>query len=187
MAQFYRSMEELKKLEYNRASNVLHHNSGEKGYTYYGIYQKAHPTWQGWSQICKMVLKYNRLKTASAALYKDKSLTQKVYKFYRQNYWNVTHLDMLISQKMADEIFVFSVNTNPKRAVKKAQKIIGAEVDGWMGNKTISKLNAYDESKFDIQFDLAEIAFYKFLAFFSKRKSQHRQFYDGWVNRARAV
>jgi len=188
MAQFYKSMDELKKLEYNTPSNVLHHNKGEEGYTYFGIYQKAHPKWAGWTEIYKSIVMYKyRIKTASIALFKTTSLTNKVYKFYRTEYWDVMHLDMIISQKIADEIFVFAVNTNPKRAVKKAQNIVGAKADGWVGTKTIQKLNAYNAKRFDIQFDLAEIAFYKYLAFTSKRKDRHRRFYEGWVNRARAV
>ena len=187
MARFIKSMMELKALEFNSASNVLHHNKGEYGYTYFGIYQTSHPKWAGWREVYRLIIKYKyRLRDASRVLYKDASLTKKVYAFYKEEYWIPLKLDFLNSQKMADEIFVFSVNTNPKKAIKKAQKIVGVKVDGWIGVKTIKALNEFSEKKFDIQFDLAEIAFYKYLAF-GKNSRRYRRFYDGWVNRARAV
>jgi len=188
MAVFNHAMDALKALEYSKASNVLHHNKGERGYTYFGIYQSAHPKWAGWKEIYRAIVQYKyRLGTASISLYKKRRLTEQVYKFYRTEYWDAMFLDAIKSQKIAEEIFIFAVNTNPKRAIKKAQKIVGVKVDGWIGNKTISALNSYDEKRFDIQFDLAEIAFYKYLAFASPKQAQYKRFYKGWVKRARAV
>jgi len=187
MARFIKSMMELNALEFSSASNVLHHNKGEHGYTYFGIYQAAHPKWSGWHEVHRLIVKYKyRLHDASRALYEDNLLTKKVYAFYEEEYWTPLRLDFVKSQKMADEIFVFAVNTNPKKAIKKAQKIVGTKVDGWIGAKTIKALNEFSEKKFDIEFDLAEIAFYKYLAF-GKRRRRYARFYKGWVHRARAV
>jgi len=188
VASFNESMNELKALEYSSPSNVLHFNSGEHGYTFYGIYQSAHTRWSGWRRVYKAIIKHKyNLKASSRALYADKVLTNLVYDFYKKEFWQTMQLEFVNSQKIADEIFVFGVNTNPKRAIKKAQKLVGVKVDGWIGAKTLKALNTYDPKKFDVQFDLSEIAFYRYLAFFSKRKAQHRKFYRGWVNRARAV
>lgn len=35
----------------NDNSLLLHHNEGETGLTYFGIYESAHPSWDGWSVI----------------------------------------------------------------------------------------------------------------------------------------
>ena len=187
MADFKKAMDKLKKLEFNSPDNVLHHNKGERGYTYYGIYETAHPSWSGWQKVYKAILEFGALKTASRELYQDKELEDEVYSFYKKNFWDIAKLDFVKSQKIADEIFIFGVNTNPRKAIKKAQKIVGAGVDGWVGKETLHKLNSYDPAKFDIEFDLAEIAYYKYLAFFSKRKNIYKRFYNGWINRARAV
>jgi len=188
MARFQKSMDELKVLEYRYPSDVLHHNKGERGYTYFGIYQTAHPKWNGWREVYRTIIKHRyTLKSASRELFKDNTLTKKVYAFYETEYWDELKLDFIDSQKIADEIFVFAVITNPKKSIKKAQKIVGVKVDGWIGAKTIKALNSYDEKRFDIQFDLAEIAFYKYLAFAHKNSKRYRRFYKGWVNRAVAV
>ena len=188
MARFLKSMEELKALEFSNPFNVLHHNKGEKGYTYFGIYETAHPRWKGWREVYKMIVKYKyQLGGASRSLYEEKLMTKKVYAFYEDEFWHNMRLDFLQSQKIADEIFVFGVNTNPRRAVKKAQKLVGVKADGWIGAKTLKVLNNYDEKKFDIEFDLVEIAYYKYIAFYGKNNKRLRRFYKGWVNRARAV
>lgn len=187
MALFKNGMTELKKLEFNRPSNVLHHNKGETGYTYFGIYETAHPRWVGWHKVYKAITKYHNLKKASKELYSDDILTKKVYGFYKHKFWDSIKLDFVESQIIANELFVFGVNTNPRKAIKKAQKLIGVKVDGWIGVNTLKALNEYDENLFNIEFDLVEIAYYKYLAFFSKNHKRLRRFYDGWVNRARAV
>lgn len=188
MAYLKHAMEALEKLEYSRPSNVLHHLNGESGYTYYGIYETAHPRWVGWSQVYAGIKKYKyNLPHASRMLFRNEILKGKVYGFYRHEYWEPMKLELIVSQKIAEELFIFAVNTNPKRAIKKAQKIVGVKVDGWIGHKTLKALNTYNEKSFDIKFDLAEIAYYRYLSFFSKRKKHFRQFYDGWVKRAVAV
>jgi len=153
MALFNPAMDILKTLEFNHASNVLHHNKGEQGYTYFGIYQKAHPKWEGWKEVYKAIVQYKyRLGTASITLYKKRILTEKVYAFYKKEFWDIIYLDTIKSQKIAEEIFIFGVNTNPRRAITKAQKIVGVKVDGWIGDKTIKALNSYDEKHFTMQF-----------------------------------
>jgi len=186
MANFIKSMDELKALEFDNPLNVLHKNAGENGYTYFGIYQTAHPKWSGWREIYRM-LKIHKMSRASHLLYKNQNLTRKVYSFYKDEFWDEMKLDFIHSQKIADELFIFGVNTNPRKAIRKAQKLIGVKVDGWIGQNTIKALNNYDAKKFDIEFDLIEIAYYKFISFVGKNRAKNRRFYRGWVNRAKAV
>jgi hypothetical protein len=176
----------MAKREFSNSKNVLHHNKGEKGYTYYGIYQSAHPNWRGWDFIYDELMNQDwMLSMASPKLYQDDNLTKEVKKFYMANYWIKLKLDYVASQKIADEIFVFAVNTNPKRAVKKAQKLVGVKQDGFIGAITIKALNEFDERVFDVEYDKLEIGFYRYLVWLNP--SRYSRFLNGWINRAKAV
>lgn len=188
MSFFHKAMDVLKRLEYNKPSNVLHHLAGEKGYTFMGIYESANPNWTCWKDIYKTVIFFDGdIKKSSIALSKSEALEKEVDIYYKREYWDKMKLDFVQSQKIAEELFVFGVNVHPLVAIKKAQKLIGVNVDGWVGVKTLKALNDYDPKLFDIEFDKVEIVYYQYLAFSSKRRKHFKQFYNGWVNRAKAV
>ncbi|MGP1485643.1 MAG: hypothetical protein ACTTJC_06125 [Campylobacter sp.] len=65
MAQFDVSYNILKSLEFSGALNALHKNKTESGLTWMGIYEKAHPNWQGWSKIKSELNSQNDIKKAS--------------------------------------------------------------------------------------------------------------------------
>lgn len=185
MAFLKESMTLLGAVEFSSQSDILHYNRGERGYTYFGIYQEAHPRWSGWKIIYKMIGKVS-IKRASVLLARDKTLLQKVHDFYRVEFWDEMKLDLVKSQHIANEMFIFGTNTNPTRSIKKAQKVVGVKTDGWIGAVTLQALNNFDEKKFDIEFDKLEIAFYKYLAF-GRKRARFNRFYKGWLKRAKAV
>ena len=187
MADFKSAMKKLNKLEFSSPRNYLHYNRGEKGYTVGGIYEKAHPRWMGWHIVYKALRKYGSMAKASEPLYQDTTLRKKVNGFYKHRFWDVAKLDFVDSQIIADEIFIFGVNVGMRKAIKKAQKLVGVKADGWVGAITLKALNEFDESQFSIEFDKIEIAYYHFLAYFSKKHKTLKRFYRGWVNRARFV
>lgn len=171
-------------LEFNSPANALHYNEGEKGYTFMGIYQFAHPEWKGWTRVLYAVRVSKSMVEASKVLYADKELIELVREFYKVEFWDKMKLDQVVSQKIAEEMMVFGVNAGIGSAVKAAQKVVGVGVDGVIGSKTVAALNAFDGKVFDVEYDKAEIAHYEMLV---AKNPSFVKFINGWKNRAVAV
>ena len=174
----------LMSLEFSRPENALHKNPNEKGLTFMGIYEAAHPSWQGWGQVRAAINAYGDLEKASVALYNDDALIEKVKIFYKKEFWDKMRLDEVDSELKSCELFVFGVNVDTVPAVKVLQRLLGVVVDGIMGQKTLKALNDYNEQSFDVDFDRAEIAYYRNLV---KAKPEYHIYERGWINRARKI
>ncbi|NOR57114.1 MAG: peptidoglycan domain protein [Sulfurimonas sp.] len=187
MANYYEAFEKFKGIEFSHSWNILHQNKGENGLTYYGIYQSAHPAWKGWDMIKNTLRETDgNIKVASIRLSKVLWLTKRVQKFYQEKFWDRLSLDHVTSQKIAEEMFFFYLNTgNKKRVVKYAQSIIGVKADGILGRKTIYALNHFDEDVFDKAYDGKEISYYNRLVKSSPKR--FARFLKGWKNRARMI
>ncbi|EJP75903.1 MULTISPECIES: glycosyl hydrolase 108 family protein [Campylobacter] len=184
MADFNKAYERMLKLEFSSASDALHKNKNEKGLTFMGIYEGAHPSWRSWKTIKDILRACKDMKEASRLLYNDLATKADVKEFYLKEFWQRMRLDEIIGQKIAEEIFVFGVNANHKPAVKLAQRIVGVKDDGIMGEQTIRALNLYNEVKFDKEYDEAEKAFYdKIIKLHPELDVNQR----GWYRRAEAV
>ena len=171
----------LMSLEFSRPENALHKNPTENGLTFMGVYETANPNWQGWGQVRAAINAYGDLKKASIALYNDDALVNLVASFYKTNYWDALSLDDVNSQLKANELFCFAVNVGTKSAVRVLQDMLGIQCDGIMGQETLRALNNYNERAFDVDFDRAEIAYYRNLI----RKNPRLCIYErGWENRA---
>ncbi|MFW9625369.1 MAG: putative peptidoglycan-binding domain-containing protein [Sulfurospirillum sp.] len=183
MAKFNEAMGLFLKAEIsNNPKETLHKNRGENGLTYMGIYQSAHPTWFRWGYINTILEKHDGNKIeASIELYQDRSLTQDVYDFMKKNFWDVMKLDSVTSQKIAEELFIFGTNANMKAGVKMAQRLIGVEDDGIVGNGTITALNTFNERVFDEEYDLLEQAYYMNLI---SRHPELEVNERGWIRRS---
>ena len=174
----------LMSLEFSRPENALHKNPTENGLTFMGIYEVANPSWSGWKQIKTAINAYGDLKKASIALYNDDALVNLVASFYKKTYWDALCLDDANSQLKANELFCFAVNVGVKSAVRVLQNMLGLQCDGIMGQETLRALNNYSEQAFDVDFDRAEIAYYRNLI----RKNPRLDVYEqGWENRARKI
>lgn len=183
MADFKKAMDLFLEAEIsNNPKEALHKNRGENGLTYMGIYQSAHPTWFRWGYIQTVLDKHGGdKKEASIELYQDRSLTQDVYDFMKKEFWDKMKLDRVTSQKIAEELFIFGTNANMKAGVKMAQRLIGVEDDGLIGNATINALNEFDEHKFDEEYDLLEQAYYMNLI---SRHPELEVNERGWIRRS---
>jgi hypothetical protein len=183
MANLYLALRELWQVEFsNDPDKFLHKNSGEHGLTLGGVYQVANPSQINWTFINGLLLLCgNDMKRASRMLYFDTETMEKVKGVFHNSYWSKLQLDKVESQKIANEIFLFAVVSGVKNGAKVAQKLIGVESDGVIGNVTLNALNAYDENKFDIEFDKLEIAFFENLV---DNKPALSKFLRGWKNRA---
>lgn len=57
-------------------------------------------------------------RVAAELLETDVWLQASVAEFYKREFWDKMRLDEVQSQKIADEMMVFGVNTHPKTAVR---------------------------------------------------------------------
>ena len=176
-------MQFLMRLEFSSPSLALHKNETENGLTFFGIYECAHPDFKGWGLV-KQVLKGKTLKEASVILYNNSDLVALVYELYKREFWDKMRLDEVESDLKASEIFVLGVNVGTKVAIKLTQTLLNVAVDGVMGTQTLNALNAYDEDKFNVEFDSYEIAYYASLA---SKNPKLKIYANGWKNRALAV
>lgn len=193
MADFKKAFEILKKLEYNSCKNALHKNRGEEGYTFMGIYQKAHPRsliWRELENYKRMLEIYEReptqeeLEELSKLLCNNTHAVGEVERIYKQEYWDKARLDEVQSQKIAEELFIFGVNAGIKRSIKLAQEIVGVNPDGVVGPKTLTALNSFNGNLFDILFDAGEAKYYESLV---RANKKFARFERGWLQRARTV
>jgi len=179
------SLKILFQLEFSIPHNALHKNKGENGLTYKGIYQSAHPKWDGWDIVNAALRFYdNDVKKSSYELFQNEDLDVLVVQFYKDSFWNRAKLSEITSQKKADEIFIFGVNVGMRTAVRKTQKLVGVTADGMIGTKSIAAINMYDEDLFDMQFDEIELKYYDDII---ERKPSFAMFKNGWKNRALTV
>ena len=184
MKNFTNAFYTLMSLEFNSPKDALHKNPNEKGLTFMGIYEAAHPNWQGWGQVRAAINTYGDLKKASVALYNDDALIEKVKIFYKKEFWDKMRLDEVDSELKACELFVFGVNVDTVPAVRVLQRLLGVVVDGIMGAQTLKALNNYNEQAFDVDFDRAEIVYYRNLV---KARPEYHVYERGWINRAEKV
>lgn len=173
----------LMKLEFNSPKNALHWNKNEKGYTFMGIYQVAHPKWIGWNVIGVLVDKFGREK-ASEILYKDEDMLKLVKDFYYKNFWRRMRLDEVEHQQVANEMFIFGVNAGCKAAVRLAQEVVGVTKDGLIGPNTIRALNKCNPEVFDVEYDKKETEYYEGLI---AKNPSLKIYANGWRNRALLV
>ena len=134
------------------------------GRTYAGISEGAHPDWPGWIAI-----------EAGRAPTQDE-----VREFYRERYWNRITGDDIESAEVAEVLMSSAVLSGVGRAVKMAQMVVDAAVDGSMGPKTMAAINATDPELFEARFALMRINRYRKIA--NADRSQ-RRFLRGWMNR----
>jgi len=163
----------------------LHENDGENGYTLGGIYQKSNPNRIDWNKIDKLMALFdNDIKRVSRMLYYDVKTMNDVIEIYRLNYWDMLKLDNVVSQRIAEEIFLFGVVSGVKNGAKVAQRIVNVKDDGIIGHNTLDALNRYNLNLFDTEFDLSEIKYFEELAM---KKPRLKVFLNGWRNRAMYV
>lgn len=185
MEKFNKSMFILGSLEHeHNPQKVLHKNPKETGLTFYGIYQTAHPTLSIWNIIHRYLEIEPDLKKCGQILLNNRDIMNALFSFYKREFWDKMKLDLIQDQKKCDEMFIFGVNTHWKTASKVAQEIVGLtgkDIDGFIGPKSIEKINAFDVDIFDKEFDIHEMAHYDDII---ERKPHLAINYKGWKKRA---
>lgn len=160
----------------------LHQNKGEDGLTLGGVYEKYNKDNIDWKYVKSTLDKHGgSFKAASVELFEDSYILGQVYKVFKEKYWDTLSLDKIVSQKIADEMFLFGVVAHPRNAAKLAQRVVGVVDDGIIGPGTIKALNSFNEAVFDVEFDKAEKKYFQGVV---DRNPKLAINLAGWKNRA---
>jgi len=154
------------------------------GETINGISRKFHPDAKVWRYVDvvkkNLELPADALNSRAAAKLIDQELEKlpqfevAVKDFYKRNYWDVHYLDLMNSQKVAEEVYDTGVNQGVRTAGKYLQQSLNLFnrnqrsygdliVDGKVGPKTHKAVDAYFESYSRYGDELAETALLKAL------------------------
>jgi hypothetical protein len=159
---FAKAFKILKDLEYsNKPELFLHKNRNEEYLTIGGVTEKWYPQldWNFIREICQDCK--GDFARASVMLHADNDTRISVFDLFKKRHWEKLRLDEIRDQNTCEELFISAVHIEKRNTVTLAQRIIGAKVDGWIGDETVRLLNAYDPDKFDVEFDQAELVYYQ--------------------------
>ena len=185
MAKIEEALDIMYRLEFSNEDNVLEQNATENGWTFMGVYQGAFPNLDLWKTVRQKVQQANGdMKLAGSMLYNSVAVRELVDDFYKKEFWDKARLDEVVSQQVANEIFVAGVNMGMKKAVMLAQKLVCVPADGLVGPKTLAAINKYDDAAFDEMYDVLETDHY---AMIIANNPSKRIYAKGWRNRAVAV
>jgi lysozyme family protein len=156
--------------------------------TYAGISRRYHPTWNGWLIIDK----YKRLPNFPSNLTGNEAIKEQVYSFYKKNFWDANKLDQVKNQSIANEVFDTGVNMGYRVAaefLQRAYNLLSKDeqaykklyVDGQIGSKTISAINAHPQPiKLLKALNILQGAKYITIC---ERDSSQEVFFSGWIER----
>ena len=106
------------------------------GETYMGITRKNYPKLKMWATIDKLKNILSK-RDLNSKLNKDEDIQKEVKEVYKKNYWTPLKLDLINSQRVANEFFDISVNCGTKAAIKSMQRTAGLVETGRMNTQTI--------------------------------------------------
>lgn len=105
-----------------------------------------------------------------------KNLTiEQAEEIYMKDYYFAVRADQIKNELLALHVFDMAVNAGVNRAIKILQKVVGASIDGKIGQNTLKLANGYDYSTAYIN---ARIDYYKGIGV-----GKNAKFLKGWLNR----
>lgn len=140
--------------------------------TYRGISRRYHPNWEGWKEID--VIKKSRSLRTNEVIPQVESLAEQFY----DDMWDESGFNWIKSQKVADIIFDFYVNSGGA-AIRLVQKLLNLKTDGVMGPLTIAAINDAGEGFLDELWDARRYFYTKIV----QRDPEQIIFLRGWMNR----
>lgn len=147
------------------------------GETYKGIARKSHPAWPGWHIIDQS----KKDKSFPVTLVDDLNLQQLVEQFYFESFWEPLRADQIQNQTSAESVFDFAVNAGLNTSVRLVQSIVGTNIDGIIGEKTLSKINTMDFGHFQAALTVAKLKYYMNII---RRRPTSKKFLLGWISRS---
>lgn len=98
------------------------------GETFAGVSRKNNKTWKGWQIIDDIKKSFNNsytINTLNKTLFANDKLMDLVGEVYKTNYWDPIQLDLIPSQRIANEMFDTAVNMGVGVAIKLAYEVTG--------------------------------------------------------------
>jgi lysozyme family protein len=165
-------------------------NGGE---TYKGIARIHNPNWEGWNVIDS--LKSNKF--FPQCLNNNEELNQKVYTFFRNNYWDKIKGDGIEDQNIADELYEIAVNMGIRESILKLQKTLNIlnrnendyyniDEDGVFGKITLNTLN-YHPKNYKYIYNMLNILQACHYINIVKRTESQERFIRGWLKRVNII
>ena len=182
---FNTALKKLLKLEGKYANDPI----DKGGETYCGISRNNFPNWIGWNIIDH----YKKTNHFTEHLKSDFNLQAQVEDFYKTNFWNKMHCD-LIGGMIAEELFELSVNTGIFRATFMLQTTLNTLnrneklyqdilVDGRFGKVTLATLRiSLSKNSHKLFFNLLNILQGSFYIELMLNNPVYEK-YIGWFNR----
>ena len=165
MANLFRALEYVLQWEGGYSNDPVDHG----GETNYGItqitlnrYIKSHPGTKVPDRVKKLSVK-------------------DAEEIYRAEYWK---FDKIIDQSIATKLFDMAVNMGVGTAVKMLQRILGVDVDGVFGQRTLDATNGDDHDI--LMLDLVNACIKRYEDIIKSDPTQER-FRRGWMRRAKSM
>jgi lysozyme family protein len=143
------------------------HPADKGGPTRYGVTQKNYDL-------------YRKSRKWAVQSVKDIGLNE-VREIYFNNYWAPAKCSDL-TNNLGICVFDTAVNSGCGRSTKLLQQIIGAKVDGVIGQETIKKLKEFNQETLVSRFLDSRVSFYNSLV---GRDASQKVFLAGWLRRVR--
>lgn len=105
------------------------------------------------------------------------------HEIFKTLYWDRWKADEIKSQAVAN-ILVDWVWASGVHGIKRPQRILGVTVDGLVGTKTLSYLNAADPKRL---FEAIKADRIKFIDEICKVRPKNEKYRKGWLNRINAI
>lgn len=99
-------------------------------------------------------------------------------------YWDACQGDRIESQSVANAIVDWAWNSGTVTAVKEVQKVLGVEIDGIVGNITLSAINSQSPLPLFGKIQQARIAYIERIC---NSRPANNKFKNGWFNRINSL
>lgn len=128
---------------------------------------------------------FRRFYGATATVARLKAITDEQWlHIFKAGYWDKCRADEIRSQSVANAIVDWAYNSGVATAAKKVQAIVGVAVDGVIGARTISAINAADPKWLFGKIQLSRTAFVEAIV---RNKPSQAKFLTGWKNRINSL
>lgn len=108
---------------------------------------------------------------------------EQVETIYRVGFWKRIKGDDIQSQKVAELLFDYAVNSGVVTASKKIQALVGVVQDGKIGSITVEAINKKNpDTLFNELYDV-RVAYYKAIV---ARRPNQQKFLKGWLRRLKS-